>query len=546
MQSHETPGTARPSRNTNGDASAVARPLAVAQIALLATLAFVHVPLLTRGAFVALAASCVVALFLARTGAARRGSSATALPALDDGASDLRAVFEQNPDAIMLYRLDGIIERRNDAARALLEDRDERFAGQHFTAHVHADSHDDVKDAFRAAVRGETRHVESLYRRADGGTIEVATNFFPNIVAQAIVGVYGIATNVDELKKAQLDGALHRRRLEQLYRVAASSERSWRERVEDALDLGRRSMGFDFGFVLEVLDGASTVVAGVGGSSAFVYTATPVEAVLIKRALATNDLACVMDVGSSVIDGATKALALSGAFATMPVTVEGRCFGAIGFTSATARPPLAASDRNFVKLIGALVSSSIENGRQRARLDELAFNDSLTGLPNRASLETRLQTAVEVAALHESRFAVHFLDLDGFKAVNDSLGHAIGDELLRVIARRMRATLREGDLLARIGGDEFVVVQGDLDSDAGATALAARLVATIAEPIACGGSTCVVGASIGIAMYPEHAGDASSLLRGADAALYVAKRSGRNRVVIATPHDSYTAAGAVA
>jgi diguanylate cyclase (GGDEF)-like protein len=157
----------------------------------------------------------------------------------------------------------------------------------------------------------------------------------------------------------------------------------------------------------------------------------------------------------------------------------------------------------------------------------LAEHDALTGLPNRAQLESELARALARAARHRQRLAVLFVDLDGFKQVNDGEGHACGDGLLRKIGSRMRATLRGEDLLARYGGDEFVVLIEAPRQPADAAVAAMALLGAVKDAAADPGALVPrVTASIGIAMYPDHAGDAAQLLGVADAAMYGAKRAG--------------------
>ena len=174
--------------------------------------------------------------------------------------------------------------------------------------------------------------------------------------------------------------------------------------------------------------------------------------------------------------------------------------------------------------------------QSEARLEHLAHHDPLTDLPNRLVLHTQLERAVARAQHSGSHGAVLFLDLDRFKDVNDSLGHPVGDELLMLVARRLKARLRAADLLARLGGDEFVVLLEKVATPAEAGALAEALIAEFSKPFAlASGREVYVGASVGISLFPEHGRTAEQLIQHADAALFQAKDHGRGIYHIYTP-----------
>jgi diguanylate cyclase len=168
-----------------------------------------------------------------------------------------------------------------------------------------------------------------------------------------------------------------------------------------------------------------------------------------------------------------------------------------------------------------------ERRASEQRIRFLAHHDVLTELPNRALLSESLNAALKTAARTQSRLAVLCLDLDGFKLVNDTMGHAAGDELLCQVADRLRGNLRDGDLVARVGGDEFVVLQTSGDQPLAAAALAQRIIACLAEGFHIGGQDVSVGTSVGIAFYPEDGDTATILLKNADIALYRVKETGR-------------------
>lgn len=166
----------------------------------------------------------------------------------------------------------------------------------------------------------------------------------------------------------------------------------------------------------------------------------------------------------------------------------------------------------------------------RSHLEYLAYHDELTGLPNRALLHAQLTHALQRARRSNLLCAVLLLDLDGFKPVNDQFGHEAGDQLLRLVAERIREHTRSSDTVARLGGDEFVVVLDDLAQADRAAHVAEVLVEALAQPFALmHGRKVSIGTSVGISLFPNDAADASALLRSADAAMYRAKAAGRGR-----------------
>ncbi len=174
---------------------------------------------------------------------------------------------------------------------------------------------------------------------------------------------------------------------------------------------------------------------------------------------------------------------------------------------------------------------------QRAR-DAAVFeslNDPLTGLPNRKLLSQTLAPLLVEAQKEGSMVALLYLDLDGFKLVNDSLGHAVGDTLLAQVAARMRSWIREGDMLARLGGDEFMVIMHRIQARDDAVMLAENLLEEVSSSFEVKGHLLAIGASIGISVFPEDATDAEELIQQADSAMYVGKREGKNHVTCFTP-----------
>ncbi|HEY0721551.1 MAG TPA: diguanylate cyclase [Gammaproteobacteria bacterium] len=183
------------------------------------------------------------------------------------------------------------------------------------------------------------------------------------------------------------------------------------------------------------------------------------------------------------------------------------------------------------------ITRAKENEQQ---LRHLAHFDQLTQLPNRILFHDRLHQAMAMARREGKQVAVLFLDLDGFKAVNDQLGHAAGDELLRQVAKRLQENLRESDTVSRYGGDEFTIVLPDVSSRDGIATTATKLVEAVARPYLIGGHSAHITTSLGISLYPSLADSGDKLITQADMAMYHAKNHGKNHFEFFTPEFGVT------
>ena len=195
--------------------------------------------------------------------------------------------------------------------------------------------------------------------------------------------------------------------------------------------------------------------------------------------------------------------------------------------------PIHASDeigllaQSANAILAAAEAALAEVNAQRNELERLATHDHLTGLLTMRLADDRLQVACSGARRSNAKVALLFIDLDGFKAINDQFGHEVGDEVLKMVASRLRENVRAEDTAARIGGDEFVLVLGNLPDPGAAAQVAENIGLALARPIDIDGRSMQVGASIGIAIFPDHSSDLANLRRMADRAMYRVKNAGK-------------------
>ena len=220
---------------------------------------------------------------------------------------------------------------------------------------------------------------------------------------------------------------------------------------------------------------------------------------------------------------------------------QNQVLGTLAIYAREAREPTAA-DLRFLHEAAHVASIAIESNDARARLEDLTLHDALTELPNRTYFEQRLKQAIESARPRHKKVALGMLDLNRFKHVNDSLGHAAGDQLLREIAGRLNRSVRPQDTFARMGGDEFLFLITDIDDREMAETIARRFTTALEESFMPAGHEIFVRASIGVSMFPDDAREPSQLLRLADAAMYAAKSRGDTIGFHAGPqrHDGLT------
>lgn len=226
----------------------------------------------------------------------------------------------------------------------------------------------------------------------------------------------------------------------------------------------------------------------------------------------------------------------------VPISHQGHVFGRIYLSDKVDGEPFSEQDEELAFSFAHSLSLVLDNAyemeevkRTRQSLDYLAHFDTLTGLPNRALLKDRIHQAIAHAQRNEGMVGILFLDLDNFKLVNDTIGHTLGDLLLKRVVQRILACLREGDTAARLGGDEFIVMLPDMSDIQDAAKVANKILGSLMPPLAIDQHEIFVGASIGISIYPKNSKDSDQLLAEADSAMYHAKKLGKNNYQFFTP-----------
>lgn len=301
----------------------------------------------------------------------------------------------------------------------------------------------------------------------------------------------------------------------------------------------------------QVLSGALSGAIELGCIEAEVWLSEPAGSTLqLQRRLAIDDAGANPEIAKELFDrgrisGATQ---VTGDGTSHHVACmlyrEGESAGILMVKAASSD----VDDVLFVEcieLLAAQVSAGLDVARNVAerrdleeRLAHWAFHDSLTDLPNRVLFADRLELALARTVRDGSQVAVLFLDLDDFKTINDTLGHAAGDELLHGVAHRLHACLRPNDTLARYGGDEFVVLVEQIDGPAAAVGVATRILEALARPLLVAGTELTVRTSIGIALTGAHVGADADVLRRADIAMYEAKAAGGSCYVLSRSPDT--------
>ena len=432
---------------------------------------------------------------------------------LEESEARFRSLFEHNPDGVIAIDPDRTMTDVNDACLRLGNFPREAVIGESFMRFLPPHEMERVDAAFVRALTGESVSLTMESFRIDGTPLELNATLIPQYSAERVVGVYTVIQDITKRREAERHADMQSARIRNLYYIAASGDYP-DVRMQASLEMGCMAFGLTCGAVVEISEGTARIDSVYNDP-----TAEPVPDRQIEEAA----LGVVASGDRSVVPRPFK----NGV--AMRLDVGGEPFGALVFTTAIgATWNFSSTDADLLGLIDTLIAGTIDRSRQRTRLRAMAYYDALTGLPNREFLSEKLRDAIEVAQSRLSRVALLFLDLDRFKDVNDTLGHARGDWLLQLVARRLVTVIGDRGTIGRMGGDEFVVLLGDCRDSEHAREVAENIIASISEPFALDEYEQFISTSIGVAIYPEDGRDDQTLIKNADIAMYRAKERGRN------------------
>jgi diguanylate cyclase (GGDEF)-like protein/PAS domain S-box-containing protein len=456
-----------------------------------------------------------------------------------DSWEDYRSLFDSAPDLAYTQDLHGQITRVNRAFEKATGYSREQAVGRLLDEIVAPECRSILSQAVMERMGGApVRAVEVEFLAADGRRIafEVTTQL---IFAKGIpVGIQGLGRDITDQKRelkalsaatAQLTEkteqlAAFTAHLRVLHRLSTTAYHAIEALFTDYLEAGCEIFGFPFGAITQVGNDDNSVRFSHGPEPVL---ADPCAASVIQEKATILASSC----GESMPDGC---------YIGTPLFAGGALFGCIGFWSSSrlAHHPQA---REIIELMAKGINTAVNQRQLNIQLDFLATHDALTNLPNRLLLGRRLESALSDARERQSELALVFIDLDRFKGINDSLGHAVGDAVLKQVSARFQACMRAGDTLARMGGDEFTAILPGIRDRTDAIGVGHRLLRSLHEPCHVEGYDLFVTASVGISMFPRDGADAGTLLRNADAAMYSAKRLGRDDVQVYASADTDTA-----
>ena len=457
---------------------------------------------------------------------------------LRNQADMYRAVIDTSLDGFIVLDVLGRVLEANDAYQRISGYNREELLRLNITDLEANMSPEEITVAIERISREGGSLFQTLHRAKSGlvRQVEINVSFWP--IENGRLFVF-----VRDINQRQHSEALLKARL-RLSELAAHGNLG--DILRTALDIAEQFTGSDIGFFHFVEPDEETIVLKAWSTRTLERMCAAevrekrvhlgeagvwADCVRLRRPLIHNDFTTL----GRGLDLPDEHVALTRQL-SIPILRDNRIVALIGVGNKPEN--YLSEDVHAVQELAAMVMDLVERKRVEERIEHLAYHDSLTQLPNRTLLTDRLRQAMAEAARAQTMLAVCYLDLDGFKPINDHHGHANGDRVLVEVAQRLSGCVRAGDTVARLGGDEFVILFGDLSDVEECEHALERVMATLRLPFMVSGQPAHLSASVGVTLFPDDHADPDTLLRHADQAMYAAKQSGRNRYHLFDPeHD---------
>ena len=462
----------------------------------------------------------------------------TAEKELQRSSARLDALVDASPLAIIVQDGAGIVSRWNRAAERIFGWSEREVLGRMSPSVPPEKLAEKAQFLARISSGEEFLGVEAMRLRRDGTMISVSISAAPLRNVDGVAeGSVMIIADVSERKRAE-----QLQLLEHMITRVLSESQSVDEALRDVLRTFCRVADWAYGarWVLngedqkldcvEIWHVDNPAIAAFAESNRRSQRDFKLRGGgLLRRVWSTAELVWLDDAAADPTLSRSAEVSKSGLHAALafPILILGKFYGVIEFFATETRHRDDALIR-IARSIGSQIGQFIARKEAEQNLTFFANHDTLTGLPNRAMFGQRLTQALARAQRNGRMIAVLFIDLDRFKVINDTLGHDAGDRLLQQAASRLRSCLREGDTIARQGGDEFVVLVEDMLDTGQAVGVAQKILENVAHPFVLAGQEFHVTASVGVSVFPEDATDVQALLKNADIAMYRAKDAGKN------------------
>ena len=452
----------------------------------------------------------------------------------------LQALINASPLAIVVRDAEGRIERWNPAAERMFGWTEAEVRNRMVPWYPPGKEEEGYR--FRAVImRGEAfSDVEAVRLRKDGTPLMVSLSGAPMLNdAGKAVGVLVIVADITVRKRIEMRQELQN----EITALLAEPRSSVSETLVKVIRAFCEKLGWVCGS-RRVLDpeinslrcaeawgnGDPAVMEFVEQTRALLTPSTSKHSGVTRRVWDSGQPMWITDIQADPQLKRGEAARKAGLHTALafPVIIGEELYGVMEFFAQELRQPDPGM-LQFTRQLGSQIGQFIARKQAEHDLRFVATHDPLTALPNRTMFAERLSQALAQARRYNRRVALLFVDLDGFKNVNDSRGHDVGDALLKEIAVRLRVCLREGDVIGRMGGDEFVVLIEEFQDAEHLAPIAQKILDTVARPVTVRGEDCQVTSSIGISAYPQDGRDSQTLLKSADSAMYRAKEQGKNR-----------------